>query len=95
MLAVAALLLGAEAAAATDVDPLAVRSAGRNAELNGVAGQLVAVVCDSNPAAPEPLAAAGEASGCFDVCMANILQARMLSCSHLVGCGRLCVSAML
>ena len=45
MLAIAALLLGASRAAATDVDPLAVRAAGANAALNGVAERLVAVPC--------------------------------------------------
>ena len=45
MLAIAALLLGASRAAATDVDPLAVRAAGANAALNGVAERLVALQC--------------------------------------------------
>lgn len=45
VLAIAALLLGASRAAATDVDPLAVRAAGANAALNGVAERLVAVPC--------------------------------------------------
>ena len=45
VLAIAALLLGASRAAATDVDPLAVRAAGANAALNGVTERLVAVPC--------------------------------------------------
>lgn len=45
VLAIAALLLGAASAAATDVDPLAVRAAGANAALNGVAERIIAVPC--------------------------------------------------
>ncbi|KAK9838119.1 hypothetical protein WJX81_002386 [Elliptochloris bilobata] len=83
VLAVAALLLGAESAAATDVDPLAVRAAGANAALNGVADRLVAVPCEADPHSPEPLRTAGAlataGSASFDVCVANILQGPLLA----------------
>ena len=46
VLAVAALKLGAKAAAATDVDACAVSACRRNAQLNGVDGSLVALRCE-------------------------------------------------
>ena len=49
VLAVAALKLGANTAAATDVDACAVSACRRNAQLNGVDGSLVALRCERDP----------------------------------------------
>jgi ribosomal protein L11 methylase PrmA len=46
VLAVAALKLGADTAAATDVDQCAVSACRRNAQLNGVEGSVVALRCE-------------------------------------------------
>jgi ribosomal protein L11 methylase PrmA len=46
VLAVAALKLGADSAAATDVDACAVSACRRNAQLNGVDGSLAALRCE-------------------------------------------------
>lgn len=43
----------------TDVEPLAVRSAMQNAELNSVAGLFTALRCGADLNAPEPLVEAG------------------------------------
>eukprot|EP00887_Chlorella_sp_A99_P008284 scaffold12.g8284.t1 len=45
VLAISALLLGANAAVGTDIDPLAIKAAGQNAALNGVADRLRLAVC--------------------------------------------------
>lgn len=76
MLAIAALMLGAEEAVGTDTDRLAVQSAACNAALNGMESRLRAVQCGASPEAPEPLAAAGvtDVDASFDVVVANILQ---------------------
>jgi ribosomal protein L11 methylase PrmA len=55
VLALAALLLGAASAVGTDTDPLAVRSAARNASLTGVAHAFDAYVCAPCLDDPEPL----------------------------------------
>lgn len=51
----AALLLGAESAAGTDTDPLAVRAAAANAELNGVQEKLTLVRCGPSLDDPDPM----------------------------------------
>lgn len=63
ILAVAALLLGAEEATGVDIDEVAVRVAGENAALNGVADRC-AFLCGS---------LADKVSGTFDVIYANIV----------------------
>ncbi len=63
ILAVAALLLGADSALGVDIDPMAVRTANENALRNGVEGQFQAVCGD--------LAAAAE--GTYDIITANIV----------------------
>jgi ribosomal protein L11 methyltransferase len=80
VLAVAALLLGAQRAVGTDVEPLAVRSADQNAALNGVGGAFTALRCGADLAAPEPLEEAGmpEPDRKFSVVVANILRGPLL-----------------
>ena len=82
ILAVAGLALGAASALATDTDPLAVRAAAENADLNGVASRLEArlVVGDGSATggdAPLP-------EGGFGVVVANILQGPLLSLAPLL-----------
>ncbi|KAL4431501.1 hypothetical protein ABPG75_006757 [Micractinium tetrahymenae] len=76
VLAVAALLLGADGAVGTDVEPLAVKATNANAALNGVADRLAAYQCAADLQREEPLAAAGvpPEGRLFDVTVANILQ---------------------
>ena len=61
ILAIAALLLGAQCAVATDIDPQSLRASRRNAEVNGVTDRLSIVGIDAVP--PRP----------FDLVVANIL----------------------
>ena len=63
ILAVAALLLGAQSALAVDIDPMAVRTAAENAQRNGVADHIQVVAGDL----------AGAASGQYDIITANIV----------------------
>lgn len=51
----AALLLGASRAVGTDTDPLAVRAAAANAELNGLQDRLQLVQCGASLSDPDPL----------------------------------------
>lgn len=62
VLAVAALLMGAEGAVGTDVEPLAVKSTVANAALNGVGDRLASYLCAGEPAAPVKGAAAAGGS---------------------------------
>lgn len=55
----AALLLGARSAVGTDTDPLAVRAAAANAELNGLQERLQLVQCGANLSDPDPLLQVG------------------------------------
>ncbi len=64
ILAIAALLLGAENAVAMDIDPQAVTATGSNAEQNGVAGKITASTTRPN--------------GQFDLVCANILAAPLI-----------------
>ena len=61
ILAVGAILLGAAAVTATDNDPLAVKIAKENAEVNGVAEKIQSYVAENPPIGP------------FDLVVANIL----------------------
>ncbi len=63
ILGIAALLLGAESALGIDIDPLAVRVAGENAALNGVAGRYAALAGDL----------AAKARGRYNIITANIV----------------------
>lgn len=63
ILAVAALLLGAQSALGIDIDPMAVRTAGENAQRNGVQDRLIVKVGDL----------ASAASGTYDIITANIV----------------------
>eukprot|EP00879_Flechtneria_rotunda_P033157 GHRR01036694.1.p1 GENE.GHRR01036694.1~~GHRR01036694.1.p1 ORF type:complete len:182 (+),score=51.90 GHRR01036694.1:303-848(+) len=77
ILAIAALLLGAESAVGTDTDPLAVRAAEANAALNGVACKLRVVRCGPNLNDLDPLlqlSGKGQDGNTFDLVVANILR---------------------
>ncbi len=63
ILAIAALKLGAASAEGVDIDPGAVRTAGENAALNGVADKLTVLVGDLSD----------KASGKYDIITANIV----------------------
>ena len=63
ILAIAALKLGAAVAEGVDIDPVAVRTAGENAALNGVADKLTVLVGDLSD----------QASGKYDIITANIV----------------------
>lgn len=52
-------LTRAAQAVGTDTDPLAVRAAARNAELNGQSAGFVSLQCSPDLAGPEPLAQVG------------------------------------
>ena len=69
ILAIAALKLGAAVAEGVDIDPVAVRTAGENAALNGVADKLTVLVGDLSD----------KASGKYDIITANIVAAAILS----------------
>lgn len=69
ILAIAALLLGAESAEGVDIDPMCVRTAGENAELNGVQDRLKVLVGDLSE----------KASGTYDIITANIVAAAIIS----------------
>ena len=63
ILAIAALKLGAKSAEGVDIDPMCVRTAGENAERNGVADRLTVLVGDLSD----------KATGVYDVICANIV----------------------
>ncbi len=74
ILAIAALKLGAAVAEGVDIDPVAVRTAGENAALNGVADRLTVLVGDLSD----------QASGQYDVVLANIVANAIISLSPAV-----------
>ena len=75
ILAIAALKLGAASAEGVDIDPVAVRTAGENAALNGVADQLTVLVGDLSD----------KASGTYDIIItANIVANAILSLAPAV-----------
>ena len=74
ILAIAALKLGAASAEGVDIDPVAVRTAGENAALNGVADQLTVLVGDLSD----------KASGKYDIITANIVANAILSLAPAV-----------
>ncbi len=69
ILAIAALKLGAAVAEGVDIDPVAVRTAGENAALNGVQDKLTVLVGDLSD----------KASGQYDIITANIVANAILS----------------
>ena len=69
ILAIAALKLGASVAEGVDIDPVAVRTAGENAALNGVADKLTVLVGDLSD----------KASGKYDIITANIVANAIIS----------------
>ena len=73
-LAIAALKLGAAVAEGVDIDPVAVRTAGENAALNGVQDQLTVLVGDLSD----------KASGQYDIITANIVANAILSLAPAV-----------
>ena len=69
ILAIAALKLGAASAEGVDIDPVAVRTAGENAALNGVADKLTVLVGNLSD----------KASGKYDIITANIVANAIIS----------------
>ena len=69
ILAIAALRLGAACAEGVDIDPMCVRTAGENAQRNGVQDRLTVLVGDLSD----------KASGVYDLITANIVAAAILS----------------
>lgn len=74
ILAIAALKLGAAAAEGVDIDPVAVRTAGENAALNGVADRLTVLVGDLSD----------QASGVYQIITANIVANAIISLAPAV-----------
>ena len=74
ILAIAALKLGAASAEGVDIDPVAVRTAGENAALNGVQDKLTVLVGDLSD----------KASGKYDIITANIVANAILSLAPAV-----------
>ena len=74
ILAIAALKLGAAVAEGVDIDPVAVRTAGENAALNGTADKLTVLVGDLSD----------KASGTYDIITANIVANAILSLAPAV-----------
>ena len=71
---IAALKLGAAVAEGVDIDPVAVRTAGENAALNGVADKLTVLVGDLSD----------KASGKYDIITANIVANAIMSLAPAV-----------
>ena len=74
ILAIAAMKLGAKEAEGVDIDPMCVRTAGENAQRNGVAERLTVLVGDLSD----------KASGVYDIITANIVAAAILSLAPAV-----------
>lgn len=74
ILAIAALKLGAREADGVDIDPMCVRTAGENAERNGVDGRFRVLVGDLSD----------KAEGVYDIITANIVAAAILSLAPVV-----------
>ena len=74
ILAIAALKLGAASAEGVDIDPVAVRTAGENAALNGVQDKLTVLVGDLSD----------KASGKYDIITANIVANAIISLAPAV-----------
>ena len=74
ILAIAALKLGAKVAEGVDIDPMCVRTAGENAERNGVNDRFTVLVGDLSD----------KASGEYNIITANIVAAAILSLAPYV-----------
>ena len=74
ILAIGAAMLGAKDVLAIDIDPVAVRTAGENAALNGVQDKLTVLVGDLSD----------KASGTYDIITANIVANAILSLAPAV-----------
>lgn len=74
ILAIAALKLGAAVAEGVDIDPVAVRTAGENAALNGVEDRLTVLVGDLSD----------KASGRYEIITANIVANAIMSLAPAV-----------
>ena len=74
ILAIAALKLGAREADGVDIDPMCVRTAGENAERNGVDGRFRVLVGDLSD----------KAEGVYDIITANLVAAAILSLAPAV-----------
>ena len=74
ILAIAALKLGAREADGVDIDPMCVRTAGENAERNGVDGRFRVLVGDLSD----------KAEGVYDIITANIVAGAILSAAPAV-----------
>ncbi|CAD7700989.1 unnamed protein product [Ostreobium quekettii] len=86
ILAIGALLLGAKKAVGVDADPVAVRAAIQNAELNGVEDKFTVLGCGHSGDDDDPLAEGGLQPRRFDICVANILKGPLLElCERFAG----------
>tara|TARA_B100000405_G_scaffold284728_1_gene231091 strand:- start:424 stop:1641 length:1218 start_codon:yes stop_codon:yes gene_type:complete len=98
VLAIGALLMGAAKATGVDVDPLSVKSARRNARLNGVDDSRLALFC-ADGSDDDDLPA--DCDGTVDCVVANILVGPVTQLAPLFaryakkGSGRVCVSGVL
>ena len=98
VLAIGALLMGAKKATGVDVDPLSVKSARRNARLNGVDDSRLALFC-ADGSDDDDLPA--DCDGTVDCVVANILVGPVTQLAPLFaryakkGSGRVCVSGVL
>ena len=98
VLAIGALLMGAAKATGVDVDPLSVKSARRNARLNGVDDSRLALFC-ADGSNDDDLPA--DCDGTVDCVVANILVGPVTQLAPLFaryakkGSGRVCVSGVL
>lgn len=93
VLAISALLLGANAAVGTDIDPLAIKAAGQNAALNGVADRLRLAVCSPSGEVQRQgeqqqgsvdMAHEQQQQQEYDVTVANILQGPLVQLAPLL-----------
>lgn len=98
VLAIGALLMGAAKATGVDVDPLSVKSARRNAQLNGIDDERLALFCaDGSDGSDLPQ----DCDDAVDCVVANILVGPVTQLAPLFaryakrGVGRVCVSGVL
>ena len=102
VLAIGALLMGAKKATGVDVDPLSVKSARRNARLNGITddSKKLALFCADGSDDGESELPADELDGAVDCVVANILvgpvtQLAPLFARYAKEGGSVCVSGVL
>lgn len=95
VLAIGAMLMGAERAVGVDIDPLSVKSAGTNAALNGLKDRIELYCADGSDDSELP-----PGRGDVDVMVANILVGPVLDleplfASYVKPGGRVCLSGIL